>query len=150
VGEPTSVDFQRFQSVRARRRSERRRWLSFVAALSVAAVIIGAIQIAGPTLPGWREIVPFLTGASLLREARGRVDAIERDTQTIRIASGLFGMSSVALVVTEATLVVVGEKEGGFGDIQQGEPVVASYETGRRPLHATRVEVVVPSRPQTN
>src|SRR5262247_3805650 len=99
---------------------------------------IATVQVAGPTLPGWREIWPFLSGASLLREARGRVDAIERDTRTIRIASGFFGLSSVALVVTETTLVVVGEKEGGFGDIQQGEPVVASYETGRRPLQATR------------
>ena len=148
--ESTSVDFQRFESVRARRRSERRRWLSFLAALSVAAVVIATIQVAGPTLPGWSEIVPFLTGASLPREARGRVDSIERDTRTIRIASGFLGLSSVALVITEATLIVVGEKEGGFGDIQQGEPVVVAYETGRRPLQATRVEVVLPAKPQAN
>jgi hypothetical protein len=138
-----SVDFQRFESVRARQRSERRRWLGFLAALAVATVIVTTFQVAGPTLPGWSEIVPFLTGASLPREARGRVDSIERDTRTIRIASGFLGLSSVALVVTETTLIVVGEKEGGFGDIRQGEPVVAAYETGRRPLQATRVEVML-------
>jgi len=138
-----SVGFQRFESVRARRRSERRRWLGVLVALAAAMVVVAALQIAGPTLPGWSEIIPFLTGASLPREARGRVDSIERDTRTIRITSGLLGLSSVALVVTETTLIVVGEKEGGFGDIRQGEPVVAAYETGRRPLHATRVEVML-------
>jgi len=143
-----SVDFQRFESVRARRRSERRRWLGFVAALSLAAVIIATIQVAGPTLPSVNEIVPFLTGASLPREARGRVDWIKRDTRTIRIASGFLGLSSGALVITETTLIVVGGTEGGFGDLQQGEPVVAAYETGRRPLEATRVEVVLPAKPQ--
>ena len=138
-----SVDFQRFESVRARRRSERRRWLGVLVALAAVVVVVAAFQIGGPTLPGWSEIIPFLTGASLPREARGRVDSIERDTRTIRITSGLLGLSSVALVVTETTLIVVGEKEGGFGDIRQGEPVVAAYETGRRPLQATRVEVML-------
>jgi len=140
-----SVDFQRFESVRARQRSERRRWLGFVAALAVAMVVVTTLQVAGPTLSDWRERVSLLSGVPLPREARGRVDSIERDTRIIRIASGFLGLSSVALVITEATLIVVGDKEGGFGDIQQGEPVVASYESGRHPLHATRVEVT-PSR----
>jgi len=143
-----SVDFQRFESVRARRRSERRRWLSLVVALGAAAVIVTALQAVGPALPGWHDIAPFLSrGASLVHEARGRVDVIERDTRTIRITSGFLGLTSVALVVTEHTVIVVGEKEGGFGDIHQGEPVVAAYESGGRPLRATRVEVVLPAKP---
>ena len=35
-------------------------------------------------------------------EARGRVDVIERETRTIRITSGFLGLTSVALIVTEA------------------------------------------------
>ena len=73
-------------------------------------------------------------GTSLVVEARGRVEMVERDTRTIRISSGFLGLTSVALVVTEDTLIVVGDKEGGFGDIRLGEPVVAAYEIGRRRL----------------
>jgi hypothetical protein len=146
-----SVDFQRFQTVRSRQRSERRRWLSFLSALAVATVLIAAIQVAGPIMPGWAGIARLLSrGASLVGEARGRVELVERDTRTIRIASGFLGLTSVALVVTEDTLIVVGEKEGGFGDIRLGEPVVAAYEIGRDPLQAKRVEVVLPARAPGN
>jgi hypothetical protein len=142
-----SVDFQRFESVRARQRSERRRWLSLLSALAVIAVIVAVIQVAGPATPGWAGIVQLLNrGASLVVEARGRVEVVERETRTIRIASGFLGLTSVALVVTENTLIVVGEKEGGFGDIRPGEPVIAAYEIGHRPLQAMRVEVVLPAR----
>ena len=48
-----SVDFQRLQSVRARQRSERRRWLSFLSALAVATVIVTAFRSPGRLLPGW-------------------------------------------------------------------------------------------------
>ena len=143
-----SVDFQRLESVRARRRSERRRWLGFVVALATATVIIAAVQVAAPVLPDWNDLVPFLSrGASLLRETRGRVEAIERDTRTLRIASGFFGLGSVELVVTDRTLIVVGEKEGGFGDLRPGESVVAAYERGRPP-QATRVEVLPARQPE--
>lgn len=146
-----SVDFQRFQSVRRRQRSERRRWLSVLSALAVAMVLIAAIQVAGPMMPGWTEIARLLSrGASLVGEARGRVEMVERDTRTIRIKSGFLGLTSVALVVTEDTLIVVGEKEGGFGDIRLGDPVVAAYDMGRDPLQAKRVEVVLPARVPEN
>jgi hypothetical protein len=143
-----SVDFQRFERVRARQRSARRRWRSLLAALAVVTAIIVAVPLAWSALPDWRDVVPFLDrGASLIRETRGRVEAIERDSRTIRITSGFLGLASVALVVTDRTVIVVGEKEGGFGDLRQGEPVVAAYESGRPPLQATRVEVVTPARP---
>lgn len=140
-----SMEFQRFESVRAHQRSERRRWRSVLAALAGAAVIFAVIQVAGP--PWWGGVVSLLSrGTSMVVEARGRVEMVERDTRTIRIASGFLGLASVALVVTENTLIVVGDKEGGFGDIRLGEPVVAAYENGRRPLHAKRVEVVLPAK----
>jgi hypothetical protein len=141
-----SVDFQRFESVRARQRSERRRWLGLLAALAVAAVMIAVIQVAAPMMPWWGGVMSLLSrGASIVGEARGRVERVERDTRTIRISSGFLGLTSVALVITENTLIVVGEKEGGFGDIRLGEPVVAAYEIGRGPLRAKRVEIVLPA-----
>ena len=141
-----SVDFQRFESVRARQRSERRRWLGLLAALAVAVVAIAVIQVAAPMTPWWGGVMSLLSrGASIVGEARGRVERVERDTRTIRISSGFLGLTSVALVITENTLIVVGEKEGGFGDIRLGEPVVAAYEIGRGPLRAKRVEIVLPA-----
>src|SRR5258707_13701423 len=98
-----SADFQRFQSVRARQRAERRRWLSVLSALAATA-LIAAIQVAGPMMPGGAEIARLLSrGASLVGETRGRVEMVERDTRTIRIKSGFLGLTSVALVVTEDT-----------------------------------------------
>jgi hypothetical protein len=145
------VDFQRFESVRARQRSERRRWLSVLSALAASVVLMAVIQLAGPMLPGWREIVPLLSrGALPLAEARGRVETVERESRTIRISSGFLGLTSVALVITDDTLIVVGEKEGGFGDIHLGEPVVAAYEVRPGPWQAKRVEVVVPARASGN
>jgi hypothetical protein len=47
---------------------------------------------------------------------------------------------SIALVVTPETLIVVGDKEGGFGDIHEGDRVVAAYDPSL--LHARRVEVL--------
>jgi hypothetical protein len=151
-----SVDFQRLESVRARQRSQRKRWLSVLSILAGAAVAVALIQLAASVMPAWRDLVPLLSrGAALVEargvvEARGRVETIERETRTIRISSGFLGLTSVALVVTEDTLIVVGEKEGGFGDIRPGEPVVAAYEVGRGALQAKRVEVVRPAKPSGN
>ena len=75
---------------------------------------------------------------------------ISNATPAPSISSGFFGLTSVAVVVTEETLIVVGEKEGGFGDIRPGEPVVAAYEAGRGALQAKRVEVVLPAKPSGN
>ena len=146
-----SVDFQRLAQVRARH-SRRRRWIRGLSTLAVAALIIAASQIATPMLPGrllasWLEqSVPWLsTGpAPMAEEAQGRVRIVDPGTGIIRVSSGFFGLMSVELVVTPETLIVVGDKEGGFGDIRDGSHVRAAYET--RPgttLHATRVEVVV-------
>ena len=115
-----SLDFQRLETVRARQRSQRKRWVSVLSILAGAAVVVALIQLAASVMPAWRDIVPLLSRGAALVEARGRVETIERETRTIRISSGFLGLTSVALVVTEETLIVVGEKEGGFGDIRAG------------------------------
>ena len=136
-----SVDFQRLERVRAARRSSRRqRWMRIVSTLALVAATVTV-----STRVGTRT-VPFLSrGAALvgaaLGEARGRVDAVEPVGGIIRVSSGFLGLLSIDLVVRPETLIVVGDKEGGFGDLRQGQRVVATYEIGPDALHATRVEV---------
>lgn len=149
-----SVVFQRLAQVRARHSIRRRRWIRGLATLGVAGLIIAASQLATPMLHGrplasWLEqSVPFLSpGASSVTEkARGQVQIVEPATGIIRVSSGFFGLMSVELVVTPETLIVVGDKEGGFGDIRDGSHVEVAYVAGPGPLRATRVEVVVPAR----
>jgi hypothetical protein len=75
-------------------------------------------------------------------EARGRVAIVEPAARLIRVSSGFLGLTSVDLVVTNDTLIVVGDKEGGFGDIRDGGEVRAAYEVRPGTLRAKRVEVV--------
>jgi hypothetical protein len=146
-----SVVFQRLAQVRARHSRRRRRWIRGLATLGAAALIIAASQLATPMLHGrpvasWLErSVPLLSpGASSVTEkARGQVQIVEPTTGIIRVSSGFFGLMSVELVVTPETLIVVGDKEGGFGDIRDGSHVEVAYEAGPGPLRATRVEVPV-------
>lgn len=149
-----SVDFQRLERVRARqysrRNSRRRRWLRGLSTLVIAAVILGLGRLVVPMVPGLLSALernlPLLSrGASLvgevLAEAQGRVEIVERAAGIIRVYSGFLGLMSVELVVTPETLIVVGDKEGGFGDLREGEHVIATYEVRPDTLWAKRVEV---------
>lgn len=148
-----SVDFRRLAQVRARRSARRRRWIRGLATLGMAALLVAASQLApvlsGHPLASWLEhSVPFLAPGAppVAEEARGRVRIVEPAAGVIRVSSGFLGLMSVELIVTPETLIVVGDKEGGFGDIRDGSHVRAAYETRPGSLHATRVEVVVPGR----
>jgi len=66
---------------------------------------------------------------------------VEPERGVIRVSSGFLGLMSVELVVTPDTLIVVGDKEGGFGDLREGEHVIATYEVRPDTLWAKRVEV---------
>jgi len=145
-----SVDFQRLAEVRARQSSRRKRWLRSLSALGVVALVVAASQPAVPLVPG-RLLSSWLrSGVSLLspsvspvdEEARGRVAIVEPAARLIRVSSGFLGLTSVDLVVTNDTLIVVGDKEGGFGDIRDGGEVRAAYEVRPGTLRAKRVEVV--------
>jgi hypothetical protein len=145
-----SVDFQRLGRVRARQYSRRRRWLRGLSTLVIAAVILAVSRLVVPMVPGLlpalERNLPFLSrGASLvgevLAEARGRVEMVEPETGVIRVSSGFLGLMSVELVVTPETLIVVGDKEGGFTNIREGEHVIATYEVRPDTLWAKRVEV---------
>jgi hypothetical protein len=145
-----SVDFKRLERVRARQYSRRRRWLRALSTGAIAAVVLGVSRLVVPMIPGllpaMERHLPLLSrGASLvgevLAEARGRVETVEQAAGIIRVSSGFLGLMSVELVVTPETLIVVGDKEGGIGDLREGERVIATYQVRPDTLWAKRVEV---------
>jgi hypothetical protein len=143
-----SIDFQRLERVRtARRGSQRKRWVKIVSTLALVAATV-AVSAGVVT-----RTVPFLSrGAALvgeaLGEARGQVEAVEPVAGIVRVSSGFLGLLSVDLVVSPETLIVIGDKEGGFGDLREGQRVVATYEIRPDALRATRVEVFGRSEPR--
>jgi hypothetical protein len=151
-----SADFERLAAVRARLRARRRRWLRAAAAGGVAATLAMAAVGAARLMPG-QLLTALAPGLSALvrsawsmgtahGEARGWVETVEPDTGIVRVSSGFLGLMSVVLRVTPDTLIVVGNKEGGFGDIRLGERVSAAYEVHPGALQARRVEVFPPGR----
>jgi hypothetical protein len=146
-----SVDFQRLAQVRARRH-RRRRWTRVLVTLGVvglvgAASVFAAPMIHGRRLPSWLEHgTPFLdrdVAVGSIEEAQGRVQIVDPAAGIIRLSQGFLGLLSVELAVTPDTLIVVGDKEGGFGDIRDGGRIRAAYERRPGPWYAKRVEVVV-------
>ena len=145
-----SVDFRRLAQVRARRSTRRRRWIRGLVTLGLATGLVAAGQLAAPSLSGhplasWLEHGVSFSGPDATpgaNETRGRVRIVEPAAGIIRVSWGFLGLMSVELVVTPETLIVVGDKEGGFGDFRDGSQVRAAYETRGDGLHATRVEIV--------
>jgi hypothetical protein len=151
-----SVDFQRLERVRARqtfRRKRRARVLGTLGvtasvALSWLAVPLTATRIPLPPLVPSRleHHLAFLGGgASMIGgghgETDGRVEAVAPAPGIIRVSSGFLGLLSLELLVTPETLIVVGDKEGGFGDIRLGERVTATYEIRPGLWRAERIVV---------
>jgi hypothetical protein len=153
------TDFRRLAQVRARQSSRRKRRLRGLSVLGIAAVIVSVSQFVAPVLPGRllaSRLAPralFLSPAAapvsepaaapVSEEARGRVEIVEPGAGIIRVSSGFLGLASVELVVDPETLIVVGDKEGGFGDIRDGGRVKAAYDASRGTLRAKRVEIIV-------
>jgi hypothetical protein len=154
-----TVEFQRLTSVRARHRSRRRRWARATSALGIAAAIVllswrGASTLPGSRRPGLGHVASSPRWAAWLRsdhgEAHGSVDTVEPETGIVRVSSGFLGLMSVALLVTPETVIVVGDKEGGLGDLRQGGRVVAAYEVRSGALEARRIELFPLARAPEN
>ena len=119
--------------------------------LGLATVVV-AVAAAGPRLSRSAvtspEVERILWGLGVLPangargSIRGSVNAADRQTGRIRLGWGLGGLLSVPIVVTTDTRIVVGHKEGGFGDIVEAQDVVAAYEVRAGIPEATRVEIV--------
>jgi hypothetical protein len=142
-----TVDFQRLARVQARRRRRRLHALSVVSVVLMLMVGLVLTRLAVPVL----HSLATVSGAwSLFGEAQGetqgRVEAVEPETGIVHLSSGFLGFLSVALVVTPDTLIVVGKKEGGLGDLRSGEHVRAAYEIRTGALRAKRVELLMPGQ----
>jgi hypothetical protein len=155
-----SGDFERLTAIRAQLRARRLRWLRVAAASGAAAMVAMTVVGASRLLPG-QLLTAFAPGLAALGrtawsmgtahgEAQGWVQMVEPDTGIIRVSSGFLGLVSIVLRVTPDTLIVVGDKEGGFGDIRPGERVNADYDVRPDALHARRVEVFLPGRDRGN
>lgn len=144
-----SLDFQRLARVRERRQSRRRRLVRVGSILIVGSGLLAGGLLVSPILPGaylaslLEQHVPWpSTSVAPMGEAQGRVQTVEAKAGIIHVSSGFLGLTSIPLVVTSDTLIVVGDKEGGFGDLREGERVKAVYDVGRDVLRAKRVEVL--------
>jgi hypothetical protein len=146
---PVSVEFQRLERLRVRQRTRRRHQLRVLAVLGAAATVIVGIGGLASRSPAARLLGATGAGASARLElagdaqgqTQGRVQAVEPDTGIVRLSSGFLGLMSVAIHVTPRTLIIVGDKEGGIGDIRPGERVRAAYEARAGVREATRVDL---------
>jgi hypothetical protein len=146
-----SDDFRRLEEVRSRLRSRRRRRLGAAAITTGAAALAAVSALPAPTVTGFllsrsgRPVAPLSLSVSLVDDVRGQVTgwvkAVAPESGIIRVSSGTFGLRSLALVVTPETIIIVGDKEGGFGDIREGARVEAAYAGHPGGLRARRVEV---------
>lgn len=148
--EGAAEEFHRLASVRARR--SRRHRGAVVTTIVAAAALVAlswpvALRLHGPSLrnlaPPALALIPTAFQATATQgEARGSVTTVEAEGRVVHVSSGFLGLLSIPLVVTPETVIVVGDKEGGFGDIRPGERVIAAYEIRERGPEATRIELV--------
>lgn len=111
------------------------------AGIVIATIMIVPVTIAVLWACGWYSSVPR---ASALEASagvvQGDVSTVEADTATVNVSTSLFGFTTIPFTVTRDTAIVVGDKEGGFGDLYPGIPVRITYERREDSLVATCVQ----------
>lgn len=118
----------------------RKRFLANVGIVAATVAILPA-TIAVLWACGWYSGV---SGAGAA-EAEGGVTVgyvWEADTEasTLHVSANPLGIGAVPYTVTRETRVVVGDKEGGFGDLHEGSSVRITYERRDEILVARCVE----------
>jgi hypothetical protein len=143
------AEFQRLALVRARLQSRRRRLtMLWGAVLGAVVLVLGPGKHVLPARNGTSAVERMLWSLGAVPadgaqgDIRGTVIATERPTGRIEVGAGVLGLLSIPFTVTADTLIVVGDKEGGFGDILESTNVIVTYEVRRRIPEATRVEIV--------
>jgi hypothetical protein len=74
--------------------------------------------------------------------AQGTVWTADLRARTMRVTWDPFGIRTVPFALTEQTRVVVGDKEGAFGDLYEGTAVRVTYERRDTVLVARCVEAL--------
>ena len=89
---------------------------------------------------GWYSDLSGELGMSGARD--GAVAEIERDANVVYVAAMPFGLKAKPFRVTGETLVLVGEREGGFGDLAPGTRVRVDFRERDGVHYALCVELV--------
>ena len=89
---------------------------------------------------GWYSDLSGELGMSGARD--GAVAEIERDASVVYVAAMPFGLKAKPFRVTGETLVLVGEREGGFGDLAPGARVRVDFRERDGVHYALCVELV--------
>lgn len=101
---------------------------------SIAAV--GALGVAGVgALVLWSLLSPPDPDASVrlvngrrMGETLGYVARVDRESQTVDVSASLLGLHPVMVAVNGETLIMVHDRQGGFGDLWKDLPVRVAYE----------------------
>ena len=130
-----AVALPRAMHLKRVRRSPRT-FASVSATIAVLPVTIGILWACGWYAAG----PPPLTEWPSAGVTRGRVWKTDFESRTVRVGGGLFGRDAVPFTVSSQTRVVVGEKEGAFGDLHEGVSVRIQYVRHDDDLVAVCVE----------
>jgi len=114
-------------------------------ALRDAGIVFGTVMIVPVTIAvlwacGWYSSVPNASALEPSGVIEGDVREAEADSGTVSVSTSVLGFSTVPFTVTRETTIVVGDKEGGFGDLYPGTPVRVSYERRDESLVAICVQ----------
>ena len=113
--------------------------LTFTAAVGSLVLVIAVVFMLWPSDPTDYTLTSGRDQAD--GETVGWVSKVEANT--IHVNSGPFGGGVVPLVVTRATRITVGSKEGWFEDIRPGGQVKVTYEVNHGKRLARSVELLV-------
>jgi hypothetical protein len=104
------------------------------------------VLLAAATLIVWPLVSPpdpdaslRLVNGRLLGETSGYLARIDHERRTVDVSASILGVRPVGLVVDAETVILVQDRQGGFGDLWNDLPVRVSYEM----LGATRLARVI-------
>ena len=99
-------------------------WAGIAVFVVLAAVVLGRW---GATA----DVLEVRSGG--VRALAGRISDVDGERFVIRLGDGVLGASGEQIAILRTTVIRVGEKEGGLGDLDVGLPVavVAVEEAGR-------------------
>lgn len=125
--------------------------LTAVAALLTLVIAPAMAQMQPPAparpAPGAPEAPARPAPQEATKVVEGTVKRVDPGTKSVQVSSGLLGLFSATLELTEETRIQVEGKQGSPADIREGAKVKASYETREGKNVAKTIEVM-PAEPK--
>ena len=115
--------------------------------LTLAGVAVGLALVAG----GGAMLRPLvwpqdpdaslqMVNGRLVGEAMGYVSAVDSDERILKISASILGLRAVTLSVGNDATIMIGDKQGGLGDLSVDMPVRVSYALDGDTRRAMAVE----------